>query len=183
MSNLGQLRVIAEDELGLMLSWRNHPAVRANMYTQHEIGLPEHLAWWERIKSRSDQKYFMYELDGKPCGITAFSEIDTENGNSAWSFYASPLAPRGCGSKMEYLMLEYAFGVLGLHKLYCEVLAYNVPVINLHKKFSFQVEGVFREQYRTDNGLVDICRLGILSSEWQAHRQQMLRKISRKETK
>jgi UDP-4-amino-4,6-dideoxy-N-acetyl-beta-L-altrosamine N-acetyltransferase len=183
MSNLGLLRDIAEDELGLMRSWRNHPAIRANMYTQHEIGVPEHLTWWEKMKSRADQKYFMFELDGSPSGIAAFSGIDTKNGNSAWSFYASPTAPRGCGSKMEYLMLEYAFGVLGLHKLYCEVLAYNIPVINLHKNFSFQVEGVFRAHFRSENGWVDICRLGILSSEWQAHRQQMLEKITHRESK
>ena len=180
MSNFGLLRDITEDELALVLSWRNHPSVSVNMYTQHEIGHQEHLTWWKNTKFRTDQKYFMYEQDGKPSGVTAFSSIDTKNCNAAWSFYASPTAPRGCGSKMEFLMLDYAFGVLGLRKLFCEVLAYNTAVINLHKKFSFQVEGVFREHFLSENGWVDIYRLAILSSEWQSHRQQMFEKIEQR---
>ena len=43
LSDLGGLRGIKEDELELMLSWRNAPKVRENMYTRHEISLSEHL--------------------------------------------------------------------------------------------------------------------------------------------
>ena len=50
----GMLRPIKDSELELMLSWRNAPAVRENMYTTHEISLAEHAAWWERTNS-SDQ--------------------------------------------------------------------------------------------------------------------------------
>lgn len=41
---------------------------------------------------------------------------------------------------MEYLALEYAFKDMGLHKLFCEVLAFNAPVIKLHQKFGFKIE-------------------------------------------
>ena len=177
MSQLGILRSIADEELELMRAWRNAPAVRANMYTQHEISYDEHLAWWEKTKNRADQKYFMYEMTGEPIGIAAFTGIDIQSQNSAWAFYASPTAPRGTGSKMEYLMLEHAFGTLQLHKLYCEVLAFNTPVIKLHQKFGFKVEGVFREQHKVNVDFVDTYRLGILATEWQEHRQAMLEKL------
>ena len=59
MNELGILRSIADDELELMRSWRNEPAVRANMYTRHEISREEHLNWWGKTKERADQKYFM----------------------------------------------------------------------------------------------------------------------------
>ena len=42
---------------------------------------------------------------------------------------------------MEFLMLDLAFITLGLHKLYCEVLEFNRPVITLHHKFGFEIEG------------------------------------------
>lgn len=177
MNQLGILRSIADDELELMRSWRNEPAVRANMYTQHEISREEHLTWWGKRKERADQKYFMHELAGEPTGIAAFSAIDIKNQNSVWAFYTSPSAPRGSGSKMEYLMLEHAFGTLKLHKLYCEVLAFNAAVIKLHQKFGFKVEGVFRGQHKNNDDFIDIYRLGIFAGEWQEHRQAMFDKL------
>ena len=70
MSQLGILRSIGDDELELMRSWRNEPAVRANMYTQHEISREEHLAWWEKINNTKSQREWMktkelYELTCK----------------------------------------------------------------------------------------------------------------------
>lgn len=177
MNQFGVLRNIAAEELELMRSWRNHPAVRANMYTQHEISREEHLAWWTKNEGRADQKYFMYELDGEPSGIASFSAIDLKNQHCTWALYLSPSAQRGSGSKIEYLMLEHAFGVLKLRKLYCEVLAFNSAVIKLHQKFAFKVEGVFRKQHKVNDDFVDIYRLGILADEWQAHRQAMLERL------
>lgn len=177
MNQLGILRVITDDELELMREWRNSPAVRANMYSQHEINREEHMTWWEKTKTRTDQKYLMYEAAGVPTGIAAFTGIDIQSQNSAWAFYASPMAPKGTGSKMEYLMLEYAFSTLQLHKLFCEVLAFNTPVIKLHQKFGFKSEGIFREQHKVNDIFVDTYRLGILATEWQEQRQAIHKKL------
>lgn len=177
MQMLGKLRSIEQQELELMLSWRNAPNVRANMYTRHEISMAEHLAWWTRIQQRDDQQYFMYEADGTPLGIVGFTGIDKTSENSSWAFYASPDAPKGTGSKMEFLALDCAFNQLGLHKLYCEVLAFNAPVIKLHQKFGFNVEGIFREHHKIDQDFIDIHRLGLLASEWAEKRSEMLNKL------
>lgn len=174
---LGMLRAIDSTELELMLAWRNAPSVRANMYTRHEISLDEHLAWWNRIQARADQQYFMYEHDGTPCGIVAFVDMDRVNSNSSWAFYASPEAPRGTGSKMEFLALDYVFQQEKLHKLSCEVLAFNHPVIKLHQKFGFKVEGILRHQHNVDGEYIDIYRLGILDSEWGEKREEMIKKL------
>ncbi|VEF16276.1 flagellin modification protein FlmH [Stutzerimonas stutzeri] len=78
---------------------------------------------------------------------------------------------------MEYLALEYAFKDMGLHKLFCEVLAFNAPVIKLHQKFGFKIEGVLREQHSVDNSFVDVYRLGILAPEWDSQRESIRQKI------
>lgn len=173
LSSLGCLRAIGSDELELMLSWRNAPPVRANMYTRHEISLDEHLQWWSRISSRADQSYYMYEFQGKPSGIVAFTGIDMANNNSSWAFYASPDAARGTGSRMEYLALECAFRNMQLHKLCCEVLSFNQAVIKLHQKFGFVTEGVLRHQHLVDGSYVDVHRLGLLADEWSAKRDEI----------
>lgn len=178
MLDIGLLRLIRDDEIELMRAWRNAPSVRANMYTRHEIGAREHSDWWERVKQRSDVQYFMYELLGSPSGVVGFTGIDRVNNNSSWAFYASPEAAKGTGTMMEYLALERAFGELGLHKLHCEVLAFNGPVIKLHQKFGFKVEGVMREHHLVDGGFVDIYKLGILDREWIAQRPLIETKIA-----
>lgn len=175
----GLLRPIKDSELELMLSWRNAPAVRENMYTTHEISLTEHMAWWERINSSDRQRYLMYEFQEQPLGIVGFTDLDRGSQNSSWAFYASPNAPRGTGSRMEILALDYAFNELGLHKLCCEVLAFNTPVVKLHQKFGFKVEGILRDQYHRDGRFVDIYRLGLLASEWESIRDVMISKLSR----
>lgn len=177
VSKLGCLRAIKPEELELMLSWRNAPSVRTKMYTRHEISLAEHLEWWERVHTRSDQQYFMYEYQEAALGIVGFNGIDVTNRNSSWAFYASSAAPKGTGSKMEYLALEHAFSGISLHKLCCEVLAFNTSVIKLHEKFGFKVEGILREQHKFDETFVDIYRLGMLASEWTTKRDQMLDKL------
>lgn len=178
MGELGKLRFIADDELELMRSWRNAPSVRANMYTRHEISAEEHRAWWCRISQTHNHRYFIYESAGTPSGIVGFNDIDDVNGNSAWAFYAAPDAPKGTGTRMELLALEHAFYELKLHKLYCEVLAFNSQVIKLHQKFGFQIEGIFRQQHLGDDGFVDIYRLGLLATEWSDKRGEMTEKIT-----
>lgn len=173
MNELGLLRSIRDDELELMLSWRNAPSVRSKMYTRQVISLEAHKAWWAGIQARKDQKYFMYEFSGVPTGIVAFNDIDLVNGNSAWAFYASPEAVKGTGSRMEFLALECAFGELGLRRLCCEVLGFNTPVVALHKKFGFTEEGVKREHHKMDDGFHDVICLGILAEEWVKARDAM----------
>jgi UDP-4-amino-4,6-dideoxy-N-acetyl-beta-L-altrosamine N-acetyltransferase len=174
---LGILRRIRDDEVELMLSWRNEPSVRLNMYTRHEISWNEHINWWNRVCSDEKNQYFMFESDSKPLGIIGFNQIDEINSNCSWAFYSSPRAPRGTGSRMEFLAIDYAFNNLNLHKLYCEVLSFNSSVIKLHEKFGFKVEGVFREHHLHEGTFIDIYRLGLLDFEWLNVRHTMLERL------
>lgn len=180
MNTLGTLRLIKDDELELIRSWRNAPAVRANMYTRHEISSEEHLAWWSHTSQRQDQQYLMYEKDNKARGVVGFTSIDCINANCSWAFYAAPDAPKGTGSQMEFLALEHVFTDLKLHKLHCEVLAFNTPVIKLHQKFGFQIEGILRQHHLINSEYVDIYRLGMLEDEWVSKREEMMNKLTEK---
>ena len=177
MRDYGVLRAIRENEIELVRVWRNAPNVRANMYTQHEISEAEHLAWWSQLVARADQAYFMYELQGSPVGVVGFTAIDPVNRNASWAFYAGPDSPKGAGTKMEFLALDHAFSGLKLHKLYCEVFAFNKPVLKLHQKFGFQTEGTFREQRVVESRYVDVVRMAILEAEWSSGREAMKARI------
>ncbi len=178
MSLLGEIRPAKEQDLAAMRAWRNAPAVRANMYTQHEITCAEHQAWWKRVHSSADQQHFIYEKSDEAVGVISFSLIDHLHKSCSWAYYAAPDAPIGTGALMEFLALEYVFNTLKLNKIYCEVLAYNAPTIRLHQRFGFQVEGIFRDQYLLDDAFVDIYRLGLLQDEWAEKRDEMHHKLT-----
>jgi len=177
MSNHVELIALTEQHLAMVLTWRNTPAVRQNMYTSHEISFTEHQQWFLTLKEDSSKAYFVMMINDIPSGVIGFSEINTVPGIATWAFYSSPSAQRGCGSLMEFYALEYAFDTLGLHKLRCEVLGFNQTVVRLHKKFGFKVEGQHRDAFFDGKQYQDIVHLGMLKSEWTEQRPIMKQKL------
>lgn len=171
---------LLEDDLEMMLAWRNAPVVRQNMYTSHIISIEEHRAWYEKIRERDDSRWFVYEeKNGEPSGIVYFTDLNKVTRNGFWGFYAAVNAQIGIGTRMEYDALQYAFKKLNLHKLNCEILASNTKVIRLHDKFGFSIEGRFRDFHFDGKEYVDVVRMGILHNEWDARRPEILSRMSR----
>ena len=164
---MGILRPINEQDLQLVLDWRNHPDVRSMMYSQHRISLAEHLSWWVAQQSRSDRRHLIFEHEGTAKGVVSFSSIDTENRRAEWAFYAGLPAIKGTGRMMEKAALAYAFTTLGLNKLSCEVLHKNRRVIDLHLSFGFRIEGVFRDHVFINGTFCTTVRLAILARRWR----------------
>ena len=173
------LRSLEESDLALILPWRNAPAVRQSMYSQHWISMEEHRAWFQRMQIDASAQWFLY-LDnaGVPSGVVYFTAIDAQQFTAFWGFYASPEAARGTGMRMELEALDMAFGELCLNKLNCEFLASNNAVVNMHKKIGFTEEGRFREQYFNGEERIDVIRLGMLASEWPDCREHLQARVA-----
>jgi len=171
------LRALMESDLEMVRGWRNAPEVRRYMYTTHEIGPEEHLAWFARISKDHGQRWFVYEDErGVPAGVV--NVLLPRPGHSAmWGFYAAPGSRLGTGSRMEFESLDLFFLQMSFHKLSCEVLANNAKVIKLHQKFGFVEEGRFRSECLVGNDYVDVVRLGILAKEWQARRPALAARL------
>lgn len=161
------LRRMGDDDLARVLAWRNQPAVRRNMYTTHEIAPAEHQAWWLRTRDDPAVRCFIYEDDGVPSGVVAFTRIDPVARTAQWAFYAAGDARRGIGVRMEVAALRHAFGELGLRELGCEVLSHNLRVVQMHEKFGFRVTEVLKGAHRGEEGPLDIYRLVMSADEWR----------------
>ena len=106
-----------------------------------------------------------------PFGFISFTNISQLHGRTSWAFYIGEAdAPRGSGAVMEYFAIDYAFLVLKVHKLCCEVFAFNSGVIKLHKKFGFLEEGRFIGHYKKCENYEDIICLAKFSSSWTEER-------------
>jgi UDP-4-amino-4,6-dideoxy-N-acetyl-beta-L-altrosamine N-acetyltransferase len=167
------LRKMEKSDLAMVLAWRNQPLVRENMYTDHVISPDEHARWFEGIHSRTDMLHFVCEYQGKPFGIINFVGIDPRNGKALWGFYLGDTKSPGRGAAMEFLAIEYAFTVLKLRKLCCEVFAFNEPVIKMHLKFGFQQEGLYHAHVMKSGHPEDVAALALFSHDWANIRPRM----------
>jgi ribosomal-protein-alanine N-acetyltransferase len=75
---------------------------------------------------------------------------------------------RGFGAAAVSLLVEHAFGSLGLCRLEADVDPRNTPSLRLLDRFGFRREGLLRERYRVAGEVQDSVILGLLDRDWRA---------------
>lgn len=124
-------------------AWRNAPRVRQAMLTSHEIGRDEHEAWFTRKMDDPGFRQMISEQDDAAMAVQAYFSIRPEE-SAWWAFYFTTAVPDDMAAMMriwkwvELGGIAYAFEVMNLQALYCEVLRSNAGVLNWHKRFGFQ---------------------------------------------
>lgn len=176
--NGDKLREMTEDDLSRVLEWRNHPDVRKNMYTHHEISSDEHQNWFERVSKDPSIRLFVFESNNTPLGFVSFTNISQQHRRADWAFYSGDLKKKGLGSRMESLALLYAFEKLKLNKLCCEVLSFNEPVVKFHQRFGFEIEGTLKAHYCRDGELFDVVQLALFKENWETTKEQIMSRVN-----
>ena len=172
------LRPMKEDDLTLVLEWRNSDRIRAVMYTDQYISLDEHYQWYKKVAANDQCCYFIFTIKGVAYGLVNFTSIDKKNNKCMFGFYLGREdAPKGSGSIMEFLALDYAFLKINARKLSCEVLSFNAPPISLHKKFGFHEEGCLKQHIIKNDAYHDIVQLALFKEQWLEHRKFMTEKL------
>jgi UDP-4-amino-4,6-dideoxy-N-acetyl-beta-L-altrosamine N-acetyltransferase len=160
-----QIRPMVHADLGLVLSWRNHPAVRRSMFTQHEITQEEHQRWFERCLREPKKHLLVFELNHQPLGFVNFSEKES-SGIADWGFYTDPESPKGTGGQFGRAALDYAFTKLKFQKVCGQALADNKRSIKFHQSQGFEQEGVLSHQYSDGEQHQKVICFGLLSHKW-----------------
>ena len=109
-------------------------------------------------------------------GTCAFSQLDGDNGSALFHITIGEREcwGRGYGTEATALMLEHAFGALGLHRVGLAVFAYNERAIRSYRKVGFVLEGRSREAIWREGAFSDEIHMSILAHEWQAIRGRVL---------
>lgn len=168
------LRPLEASDLEHILPWRNAPAVRQAMFSQHEISWDEHHAWFCHMLADDSNRWFLFlNKNNQPTGVVYFMDLDTAQNSGFWGFYACPDATPGTGLRMSLDAIDKAFNELRLEKLKAYVLANNLRSLVMHKKVGFTEEGLLPEQFFNGEQRIDVIRLGMLASEWPVCRQAL----------
>ena len=169
MTDACQIRKVTEEDLPMVLAWRNHAEVRRYMFTQHEITLDEHRNWFAKASLDPSRCLLIVEEARQAIGYVQFSKIE-DGGIADWGFYARPDAPKGTGRKLGTMALNHAFGRLKLHKVCGQAIASNHASIAFHQRLGFALEGVMRDQQRINGLYHSLHCFGLLSTDWQPNK-------------
>ena len=128
---------LSEPQKAMILEWRNHPSVRANMYNTDVITKEEHFAFIDSLPTRENKRYFLVQEGETDIGVIDFNDIS--NISTKLGIYANPfLTQKGIGTLLMQTLIAYAFDVLKTPILEAEVFAHNERAIHLYEKFGFK---------------------------------------------
>lgn len=175
---------VKEEDLEQIRIWRNSKEVSQYMYTSDEISSDQQKKWFDKIKSDASQKYWLIEYNGTKLGLVSIYNIKENFKHCSWAFYLGNTEVRGAGigSKVEYTILNYVFETMQFNKLMCEVFTFNEKVIQMHKKFGFKQEGLYREHILKDGQYFDVAALAILKHEWDVIKESLKQSIYNRES-
>ena len=109
---------------------------------------------------------------GRLIGTCAFSQLDGENGSALYhiTIGEKDARGRGYGSEATRLMVDHAFGGLGLHRIALFVFEFNDRAIRAYRRCGFMIEGRSRESIWRDGRWWDELAMSILESDWRRSR-------------
>jgi RimJ/RimL family protein N-acetyltransferase len=102
-------------------------------------------------------------------GTCAFSQLDGDNGSALYHITIGEKDAwgRGFGTEATRLMLEHAFGPLGLHRIALFVFEFNERAIRTYQRCGFVIEGRARESIFRDGQWWDEIAMSVLQSDWR----------------
>ncbi len=107
-------------------------------------------------------------------GSCAFSQLDGDNGSAMYHITIGEKDAwgQGYGTEATALMLEHAFGTLGLHRVALAVFEFNERAIRAYRRCGFVVEGRARQAIWRDGQWWDEIAMSVLADEWRARARQ-----------
>lgn len=107
-------------------------------------------------------------------GTCAFSQLDGENGSALYHITIGEpdVWGLGYGTEATRLMVDHAFGTLGLHRIALFVFEFNERAIRAYRRAGFVLEGRARQSIRRDGRWWDELAMSMLDSDWKRLRDE-----------
>jgi RimJ/RimL family protein N-acetyltransferase len=167
------LRAVERSDLPAIHAVRNDPEVEGRVFA---APLPHSLAELEaqfdaqaaKPAHEREDIVFAIEVGGAVIGRIILFDADTVGATIRLGIaIARDHQGRGIGTEAVDLVLAYAFGDLGVRRVWLDVLADNPRAIASYRKSGFVEEGRLRAHYWHDGEHRDGIVMGILRPEWE----------------
>jgi RimJ/RimL family protein N-acetyltransferase len=166
------LRPLRAADRVVSVRWRNDPDIRDNILGYRFPITEEMEAEWVDavLKDQSRSRIVLAiedKSDGTFVGFVYLNNIDWFSRNAEFGILIGERSRHGKGLARDALALivDYAFEMLNLHKLYLRVVAFNKRALRLYRAFGFAQEGIQREQAFLRGRYHDVVFMGLLRAD------------------
>lgn len=161
------LRDFSVEDIELKIKWINDP--KNNRYLHYDLPMEydKTIAWFHgrNLEKRLD---CTIQYQGVPVGLIGLLNIDHVSQKAEYyiTIGCHEYKHKGIATSASRLILQYAFEVLKLNKVYLNVDAENTAACALYEKLGMVCEGVFHEDLWHRGKLIDRKRYAILKSTY-----------------
>lgn len=142
-------RTIEVTDLEIKTKWINNPEVNKALFFTLPVSLNETIKWYENIvKNPTREDFIIIEKEtDKRIGFGGYTNIDWINKKAEPNIAIGEVAAwgKGYGTEGLHLLLDYAFNVMGLNRMYGYVVEFNKAAIKMDLKAGFNNEGLLIE--------------------------------------
>lgn len=113
-------------------------------------------------------------VDDRLIGTCALSQLDADNGSALFHITIGEQDAwgHGYGTEATRLMMDHAFGALGLHRVGLTVFSFNDRANRSYRSVGFVVEGRAREAIWREGRWWDEISMSLLDSDWKGLRRR-----------
>lgn len=158
------LRPITDEDMDLIINWRNSDAVRPYFIYQKPFTKEGHEKWMETmIRSGLGYQFIVCRIeDDMPVGCTYLRDYDRENSKIEYGVFlgSEDVKGKGIGTEILGLTLEYAFNQLNIHKVFARAFADNAASVGSFLKGGFEKEAYLKDEVCVNGEYRDIVLLG-----------------------
>ncbi len=165
------LRAIEADDLPQLMEWRNRPELRRYFREYRELNATQQRQWFDgRVNADPSTRMFaiVERNSGRLLGACGLCYIDWVNRTADFSIYIGAdglyiddrFAPDAAR-----VMIAYAYGELGLHRLWSEIYAFDTAKQAFFERLGFQLDGRHRQTHWAEGGWHDSLYYSLLSSD------------------
>ena len=149
---------LTEEELALVLEWRNHPEVRKWMNTKECISLDQHLQFVSELRRESKRAAFLVTEASRNIGVIQLNNIQGRNVFDVGMYTNPALIKSGAGLRLGFYGAQYLFKEMNFDSLFFMALRENEGAQTLWrvlgiKPLSKAQEGLMLGQLHRDDFL------------------------------
>ena len=123
----------------------------------------------DREHSSTDDSFAIHlRGEDEPIGVVSLMHISEANASAELSIIVGHPEDRhrGYGAEAIAVLLDYAFGQLGLNRVGLSVFEFNEDAISAYKRLGFREEGRLRRALNRDGAFHDAILMSVLKEEW-----------------
>lgn len=163
------LRLMDQEDTDNIIRWRNSDFVRRNFIYQKPFTRQGHETWiQEMIHTGKVIQFIIVRKDTQmPVGSVYLRDIDLTHHKAEYGVFIGErdALGKGFGTQAAKLMIQYAFGNLGLHKLMLRVLAENISAIKSYENAGFVREAYLKDEVFLEGRYKDVIYMAVICNE------------------